>query len=108
MEPRLLSARDNPVMFQFVSHKLMRLVVPYCCVAALVTSAFLPGPLYAAAFALQTTFYALGILNLTPLRTSPVATLFRISWTFMVLNAAAVMGLWVFLTGQERMVWRKG
>lgn len=107
MEPRLLSARENPVMFQFVSHKLMRLVVPYCCVAALVTSALLPGPLYAAAFALQTIFYALGILNLTPLRTSPVATLFRISWTFIVLNAAAVMGLWVFLTGQERMVWRK-
>jgi len=24
-----------------------------------------------------------------------------------VLNAAAVMGLWVFLTRQERMVWRK-
>ena len=107
MEPRLLSARENPVMFQFVSHKLMRLVVPYCCVAALVTSALLPGPLYAAAFALQTIFYALGILNLTPLRTSPLATLFRISWTFIVLNAAAVMGLWVFLTGQERMVWRK-
>jgi poly-beta-1,6-N-acetyl-D-glucosamine synthase len=107
LEPRLLSARANPVMFQFVSHKLMRLVVPYCCVAALVTSALLPGPLYAAAFALQTIFYALGILNLTPLRTSPVATLFRISWTFIVLNAAAVMGLWVFLTGQERMVWRK-
>lgn len=107
MEPRLLSARANPVMFQFVSHKLMRLVVPYCCVAALLTSAFLPGPLYAAAFALQMMFYALGILNLTPLRNSPVATLFRISWTFIVLNAAAVMGLWVFLTGQERMVWRK-
>jgi len=107
MEPRLLSARANPVMFQFVSHKLMRLVVPYCCVAALVTSAFLPGPLYAAAFALQLMFYALGILNLTPLRHSPVAALFRISWTFIVLNAAAVMGLWVFLTGQERMVWRK-
>ena len=107
LEPRLLSARANPVMFQFVSHKLMRLVVPYCCVAAWVTSALLPGPLYAAAFALQTLFYALGVLNLTPLRTSPVATLFRISWTFMVLNAAAVMGLWVFLTGQERMVWRK-
>ncbi len=107
LEPRLLSVRANPVMFQFVSHKLMRLVVPYCCVAAWVTSALLPGPLYAAAFALQTLFYALGVLNLTPLRTSPVATLFRISWTFMVLNAAAVMGLWVFLTGQERMVWRK-
>jgi biofilm PGA synthesis N-glycosyltransferase PgaC len=107
MEPRLLSARANPVIFQFVSHKLLRLVVPYCCVAAWVSSALLPGPLYAAAFALQTIFYFLGMLNLTPLRTSPIATLFRISWTFIVLNAAAVMGLWVFLTGQERMVWRK-
>ncbi len=107
MEPRLLDARANPVMFQFVSHKLMRLVVPYCCVAAWVTSALLPGPLYAAAFALQTLFYFMGMLNLTPLRNSPVATLFRISWTFIVLNAAAVMGLWVFLTRQENMVWRK-
>ncbi len=107
MEPRLLDARANPVIFQFVSHKLMRLVVPYCCLAAWVTSALLPGPLYAAAFALQTLFYGLGILNLTPLRNSPVGTLFRLSWTFMILNAAAVMGLWVFLTRQERMVWRK-
>lgn len=106
LEPRLLSAA-NPVLFQFVSHKLMRLVVPYCCLAAWVTSALLPGPLYAAAFALQTTFYCLGILNLTPLRTAPIAKLFRISWTFIVLNAAAVMGLWVFLSRQERMVWRK-
>ncbi len=107
MEPRLLNARANPVMFQFVSHKLMRLIVPYCCVAAWVTSALLPGPVYAAAFGLQTLFYGLGILNLTPLKNSPVATVFRVSWTFIVLNAAAVMGLWVFLTRQERMVWRK-
>jgi cellulose synthase/poly-beta-1,6-N-acetylglucosamine synthase-like glycosyltransferase len=106
LEPRLLTAA-NPVLFQFVSHKLMRLVVPYCCLAAWVTSALLPGPLYAAAFALQTIFYCLGILNLTPLRNAPVAKLFRISWTFIILNAAAVMGLWVFLSRQERMVWRK-
>jgi biofilm PGA synthesis N-glycosyltransferase PgaC len=104
LEPRLLNVRLNPVFFQFVSHKLMRLVVPYCCVAAWVTSALLPGPLYAAAFAAQTLFYALGVLNLTPAR---VGSLSRISWTFMVLNAAAVMGLWVFVTRQEHMVWRK-
>jgi cellulose synthase/poly-beta-1,6-N-acetylglucosamine synthase-like glycosyltransferase len=104
LEPRLLNARVNPVFFQFVSHKLMRLVVPYCCIAAWVTSALLPGPLYAAAFAAQTLFYALGVLNLTPAR---MGSLSRISWTFIVLNAAAVMGLWVFATRQEHMVWRK-
>ena len=108
LEPRLLSLRANPVLFQFVSHKVLRLLVPYFCIAAWVTSALLPGPFFAAAFALQTLFYMLGILNLTPLRSARGAGLFRVPWTFIVLNAAAVMGLWVFLTRQERMVWRKG
>lgn len=107
LEPRLLSLRDNPVLFQFVSHKVLRLLVPYFCITAWVTSALLSGPLFAAAFALQTLFYLLGILNLTPLRAARGAGLFRLPWTFIVLNAAAVMGLWVFLTRQERMVWRK-
>ncbi len=106
MEPRLLSA-NNPVLFQFVSHKLMRLVVPYFCVAAWVTSALVPGRYFAAAFGLQTLFYTLGILNLTPLRNARGAGVFRIAWTFIVLNAAAVMGLWVFLTRREHAVWRK-
>jgi biofilm PGA synthesis N-glycosyltransferase PgaC len=107
LEPRLLSVRDNPVLFQFVSHKVLRLVVPYFCVTAWVASALLPGPFFAAAFALQTLFYTLGILNLTPLKSARGAGIFRVPWTFIVLNAAAVMGLWVFVTRQERMVWRK-
>jgi len=107
MEPRLVSPRHNRVLLQFVSHKLARLVVPYFCVAAWVTSALLPGPLYAGAFALQTVFYGLGVLNLTPLRTARMAVVFRVSWTFIVLNAAAVMGFWVFVTRQEQVVWRK-
>lgn len=107
MEPRLLSARSNPVLFQFVSHKLMRLVVPYFCIAAWVASALVPGHFFRIAFVLQTLFYALGVLNLTRLRNLPGAGVLRIAWTFIVLNAAAVMGMWVFLTGQERAVWRK-
>jgi cellulose synthase/poly-beta-1,6-N-acetylglucosamine synthase-like glycosyltransferase len=107
LEPRLWSARDNPVLFQFVSHKVMRLVVPYFCITAWVASAFLAGPFFAAAFALQTLFYTLGLLNLTPLRSARGAGLFRVPWTFIVLNAAAVMALWVTLTRQERVVWRK-
>lgn len=107
LEPRLLSVRANPVLFQFVSHKVLRLLVPYFCIAAWVASALLPGPFFAAAFALQTLFYLMGMLNLTPLRAARGAWMFRIPWTFIVLNAAAVMGLWVFLTRQERMVWRK-
>ena len=107
LEPRLLDPRANPVLFQFVSHKLVRLVVPYFCVSAWVSSALLPGPVFAAAFVAQTAFYLLGVLTLTPLKSSRGAAISRVSWTFMVMNAAAVVGLWMYVTGQEHAVWRK-
>jgi cellulose synthase/poly-beta-1,6-N-acetylglucosamine synthase-like glycosyltransferase len=107
MEPRLLDPRANPVLFQFVSHKLMRLVVPYCCIAALVSSALLGGPVFRAIFLAQGLFYAAGLLMLTPLRSSKVAAMSRVSWTFIVMNAAAVVGLWFYLTRDEHEIWRK-
>jgi biofilm PGA synthesis N-glycosyltransferase PgaC len=107
MEPRLLDPRANPVLFQFVSHKLLRLVVPYFCIAAWVSNAFLGGPVFRALFVAQTLFYAIGLVNLTPLRSSRVAALSRVSWTFMVMNAAAVAGLWMYLTRDHHEIWRK-
>jgi len=108
MEKQLVNPLRNPVFFQFVSHKLARLAVPYFCIAALVSSALAPGIWFKTAFALQALFYVLGGLNLTPLRNAPPAKLFRVSWTFMVLNAAAVVGFWVFATGRARAVWKRG
>lgn len=107
MEPRLLDPRANPVLFQFVSHKLMRLVVPYFCIAALVSSALLGGPVFRAIFLAQGLFYAAGLLMLTPLRSSKLAAMSRVSWTFIVMNAAAVVGLWFYLTRDEHEIWRK-
>jgi len=106
MERRLLDPTRNRVFFQFVSHKLMRLVVPYFCLAALATSAFSSTPLLRVAFWLQVVFYGLGLLSLTPLGKSKLGALTRVSWTFVVLNAAAVMGLWVFVSGRDRSVWK--
>jgi cellulose synthase/poly-beta-1,6-N-acetylglucosamine synthase-like glycosyltransferase len=107
MEPRLLDPRANPVLFQFVSHKLARLVVPYFCLAAWISSALLPHPVFRAIFVVQTLFYAMGLVNLTPLRSARIAALSRVSWTFMVMNAAAVAGLWMYLTRDEHEIWRK-
>ena len=103
----LLDPRANPVLFQFVSHKLLRLVVPYFCIAAWVASATLEQPVYRALFAAQTLFYGIGLLSLTPLKSSRVAAPARISWTFMVMNAAAVAGLWMYLMRDEHEIWRK-
>lgn len=107
LEPRLLNPAANPVFFQFVSHKLLRLVVPYCCVGALVSSALVPGPVFAWLFWLQVAFYAAGLMSLTPLSRRGPGRVLRLSWTFVLLNAAAVAALWVFATGRDRVVWKR-
>jgi cellulose synthase/poly-beta-1,6-N-acetylglucosamine synthase-like glycosyltransferase len=60
MAPRLLVPGANPVWFQFVSHKVGRLLVPFALVAALASSAALApeSPLFQVAFGAQAVFYA--------------------------------------------------
>jgi cellulose synthase/poly-beta-1,6-N-acetylglucosamine synthase-like glycosyltransferase len=61
LEPRLLVPGINPVWFQFVSHKLGRLLVPYALAAAFVSSVWLASAawIYATAAAGQISFYGL-------------------------------------------------
>ena len=107
IEKRLLDPFRNPVFFQFISHKLARLVVPYFCIAALASSGLTAGAFFRTLFALQLVFYCLGLLNLTVIGRTWIGVFTRVSWTFIVLNAAAVAGFWVFVTGRYRTVWRR-
>jgi cellulose synthase/poly-beta-1,6-N-acetylglucosamine synthase-like glycosyltransferase len=61
LEPRLLVPGVNPVWFQFVSHKLGRLLVPYALAGALISSLWLAPAswIYATAAAGQLAFYGL-------------------------------------------------
>ncbi len=65
LEPRLLLPIVNPVWWQYASHKIGRLLVPWALLAALVASAFLVAEswMYLAAFVLQLGFYALAGLG---------------------------------------------
>ena len=108
LEPRLLNPAANPVLIQFLSHKLARLLVPYAWALALLASALAGGRFYVAAFWLQVLVFAAGFLSHTRLGKGFAGRFLRLSWTFTVLNAAAVMGLWVYATGGERTVWKKG
>jgi biofilm PGA synthesis N-glycosyltransferase PgaC len=107
LEKALLNPLKNRVFFQFMSHKMFRLFVPYFCALALVASAVADGTFYRIVFWLQVVFYAAGLLNLTPIGKSPVGAVVRLAWTFIVLNAAAVTGLWVFATGRDRRIWKQ-
>jgi len=61
LEPRLLIPWRNPTWFQYVSHKIGRLVVPYALVALFVSSFWVArhSLAYATAFLVQCAFYLL-------------------------------------------------
>jgi poly-beta-1,6-N-acetyl-D-glucosamine synthase len=102
LAPWLLSPA-NPILFRFVSHKLLRLAVPLFLLMMLVTSALAGGPLYQAIFWLQVVFYLLAVFGMmNPLfrKLKPAA----IASTFVMLNAAAAMAFYNFIAGKNK-VW---
>jgi cellulose synthase/poly-beta-1,6-N-acetylglucosamine synthase-like glycosyltransferase len=103
MAPWLLSGR-NPLRFEFFSHKLLRLLVPFALAAALLGSAFAAGAFYRALFALQAGFYALSTLTLLHLNRGPLARVADAAYTFVVLNTAAAVAFVNFVTGRKA-VW---
>jgi biofilm PGA synthesis N-glycosyltransferase PgaC len=98
--PWLLS-RKNPIQFRFVSHKLMRLVVPFALAAALAASVVLSGAVYRVALILQLLFYGLSLLALLNLSRGPLARTGDTSLTFVLLNVAAVVAFANFVTGRK-------
>jgi cellulose synthase/poly-beta-1,6-N-acetylglucosamine synthase-like glycosyltransferase len=55
--PELLLPWKNPIFFQFVSHKLGRLLVPYALMGLMVTNVFILHGIYAVIFSLQVAWY---------------------------------------------------
>jgi poly-beta-1,6-N-acetyl-D-glucosamine synthase len=100
LAPWLLS-RQNPLRFEFISHKLLRLLIPLALAATLVSSALLPGPIYRIALVLQLAFYGLSLIALLQWKRGPIARLADASLTFVVLNTAALVAFANFVTGRK-------
>jgi hypothetical protein len=107
--PRLLLPTANPAWFQLLSHKVLRLVCPWALAVlfgASVAAAFSASELtetqrtfWRAMVYAQCLFYGLALIGA---RAGRVAGLAR---TFVLLNAAAVWGLWRFARGSQRVTW---
>jgi biofilm PGA synthesis N-glycosyltransferase PgaC len=98
--PWLLSSR-NPIRFQFVSHKLFRLGVPFALLAVFLASLFLSEPFYRAVLAGQIVFYGLSVAGIAGLKAGPLSRLADAARTFVVLNAAAVVAFINFVSGRK-------
>jgi cellulose synthase/poly-beta-1,6-N-acetylglucosamine synthase-like glycosyltransferase len=103
LAPWLLSSQ-NPIRFEFISHKLSRLAVPFALVALLIASIFLPQPLYRAVLGAQLAFYALSLAALAGVKIGPLSRLADAARTFVVLNSAAIVAFVNFVTGRKA-VW---
>ena len=103
LDPFFLSPR-NPVFWQFLSHKLFRLFVPYAMVVCYVASA-LAGSLWTDLFfALQTAFYLLAVMPLS-LGKVPRGG-WSLPYTFFVMNLSAVVALVRYLKRDYSVKWR--
>jgi poly-beta-1,6-N-acetyl-D-glucosamine synthase len=102
LAPWLLGG-SNPIRFEFVCHKLLRLLVPFLLACILVASLILPGPVYRAVLALQVVFYGLSMLAWLGLDRGPLAWMADAALTFVVLNTAAAMAFLNFVTRRKAM-----
>src|ERR1019366_9067543 len=99
LAPWLLSSQ-NTIRFEFISHKLSRLAVPFALLALLIASLFLPQPLYPAALVAQLAFYALSLAALAGVKLGPLSRIADPARTFVILNCAALVAFINFATGR--------
>ncbi len=105
LAPWLLSGK-NSIRFEFISHKLCRLLVPFALAAMLLSCAVLSGTLFRVALVLQLAFYALGLFASGHHGRGLVARGADAAFTFVLLNAAAAVAFAKFVSGRKP-VWTR-
>jgi len=104
--PWMCSPRANPVFWQLLLHKVMRLFVPYALLALWLSSGLARSPLLRDFFWLQTGIYALVAVSYlyAPLRRLPGVSFLVV---FVDLNVAAVQALMRFIGAESTARWEK-
>ena len=101
--PGALLPWRSRVWVSFVSHKLLRLAIPWALLALFIaTAAASDNPWHGALLALQVGFYSLAAIGTAP-RTGRIA---GASAAFAMLNGAAWLAFWVWLFGASSKSWR--
>jgi cellulose synthase/poly-beta-1,6-N-acetylglucosamine synthase-like glycosyltransferase len=96
-----LISRANPARSDFVSHKLLRLLVPFALAGLLVSTAWLGGPLYLTCLLAQIGFYTLSLLAAIHARLGVIGRVADAALTFVLLNTAALVAFRNFALGRK-------
>jgi cellulose synthase/poly-beta-1,6-N-acetylglucosamine synthase-like glycosyltransferase len=103
LAPWLVTAQ-NPLRFEFVGHKLSRLVVPFALIGIILASVFLSGFLYRIPLAATIGVGVLGVLAFVRVPLGIVSRLSHLALAFVLLNTAAIVAFFYFALGKKQ-VW---
>jgi len=104
--PWLLSISQNPVFFQFVSHKLARLAMPIALIFLLISSAMIESNLITLFFWGQVAFYLYTLIGYSSKNYH--LPLIKTCISFCSLNLAALVATWKYFTVDDiTSLWKK-
>jgi poly-beta-1,6-N-acetyl-D-glucosamine synthase len=103
LSPWLLTSA-NGLRFEFISHKLCRLVVPFALIAMILASAMLSGFVYRLPLLLATGVIALGALSFARVPRGISSRVADLAFAVLLLNVAAIVAFLYFSAGKKR-VW---
>jgi hypothetical protein len=104
--PALLNPRRNRVWFQYLSHKVGRLAVPFWLLLVLISSAILHEGWYGVVFSLQVLWYGTAACTGIPFLQRLIVRVVRAATAIAAMNLAVVVGLAYLATGR-RDLWRR-
>ena len=102
--PYLFNPFTNKQWWRLMSHKIFRLLVPFCLPLLLVSSIFSPGLFYKACAFPQAIFYASVVMAWKYPQLQQIS-LVKLCYFFFMLNMAAVAGFFYWITGRTEKIW---
>jgi cellulose synthase/poly-beta-1,6-N-acetylglucosamine synthase-like glycosyltransferase len=109
VNPVLMNPLRNRLFWQFVSHKLSRLAVPWCLLGLIGTGLHLAAqgsPLHLAVSATAAAVCVLALAGWWVGRWRRAPAFLSVPYAFVLLNVAAAVALFAFLSGRQRAAWR--
>jgi hypothetical protein len=99
---------DPLTAFAFVSHKLLRWVLPFLLIGMLLASAALwPHPMYRALFLAQAAFYGWGLAGWLFHRQIQGVRYALVAYYLLAMHLAFLVGFMRFLSGRNDVGWRR-
>ncbi len=106
--PEWLSPFRNPLWFEFVSHKVLRLVSPLLLLTAFAANlALWRLPAYQVLFSLQIVMYLAAVVGWIFQKSNRKAGVFGVPLMFLALNVTTALALWDAARGKYKVTWNR-